>query len=108
VNKFKYPKGSEWRKWDLQIHTPFSILNNQFGNPSEESVWDNYIKALFKKAIEKNIAVIGVTDYFILDGYKKIKNDYLNNDSKLKTLFRNDDIKKIKEILLLHFRQTKI
>lgn len=111
MNKFKYPKGSEWRKWDLQIHTPFSILNNQFGNPEEENVWDNYVKVLFKKAIEKNIAVIGITDYFILEGYKKIKNEYLNNDSKLESLFANDEIEKIKGILLLpnvEFRLNRI
>jgi len=93
--------GSEWRKWDLQIHTPFSILKNQFGNPNEESTWDNYIKELFKKAIDKNIAVIGITDYFMVDGYEKIKNEYLDNENKLKTLFTDDEVKKIKEILIL-------
>jgi hypothetical protein len=100
MSNFKYPKGSEWRKWDLQIHTPFSILNNQFGDPNNEETWDNYVKELFKKAIEKNIAVIGITDYFLIDGYEKIKNDYLNNDSKLKILFTNDEIEKIKEIYI--------
>ena len=48
MSNFKYPKGSEWRKWDLQIHTPFSILNNQFGDPNNEETWDNYVKELFK------------------------------------------------------------
>jgi hypothetical protein len=100
MSNFKYPKGSEWRKWDLQIHTPFSILNNQFGDPNNEETWDKYVKELFKKAIEKNIAVIGITDYFLIDGYEKIKNDYLNNDSKLKILFTNDEIEKIKEIYI--------
>lgn len=54
--------GSEWRKWDLHVHTPFSYLNNQFGND-----FDNYVKKLFKKAIEKEIAVIGITDYFCIE-----------------------------------------
>ena len=101
MSNFKYPKGSEWRKWDLQIHTPFSILNNQFGNPNEENVWENYMRELFRKAIEKNIAVIGITDYFTVEGYKKIKNEYLDNDSKLKSLFTNDEVEKIRGILLL-------
>jgi len=101
MSNFKYPKGSKWRKWDLQIHTPFSILNNQFGNPDEENVWYNYVKELFRKAIEKNIAVIGITDYFVVEGYKKIENEYLNNDSKLESLFTNDEVEKIKGILLL-------
>ena len=110
MSKFKYPRGSEWSKWDLQIHTPFSILNNQFGNPNEETTWDNYVKELFRKAIEKNIAVIGITDYFSVDGYEKINNEYLNNEQKLNTLFTNDEIEKIKNILILpniEFRLNK-
>ena len=98
MGNFKYPKGSEWRKWDLQIHTPFSILNNQFGDPNNEETWDNYVKELFKKAIEKNIAAIGITDYFVIDGYEKIMNEYLSNDLKLKKIFTHDEIKKILEI----------
>jgi len=105
-----YTRGSKWRKWDLQIHTPFSILNNGFGDPSKENIWDNYVKTVFKKAIEKNIAVIGITDYFSLDGYEKIKNEYLNNESKVKTLFTNVEMEKIKRILILpniEFRLNK-
>ena len=43
----EFSRGSEWRKWDLQIHTPFSHLNNGFGND-----WDEYVKILFRKAVE--------------------------------------------------------
>jgi ABC-type cobalamin/Fe3+-siderophores transport system ATPase subunit len=92
----KYNFGSIWRKWDLHVHTPFSKLNNGFGED-----WDVYVKTLFKKAIEKEISVIGITDYFSIDGYKKIKQDYLDNDSKLKELFSNEEIDKIRAILLL-------
>ena len=87
--------GSEWRKWDLHVHTPFSFLNNQFGND-----FDNYVKKLFKKAIEKEIAVIGITDYFCIEGYKKIKTEYFTNEEKLKELFSDEEIEKIKKITL--------
>ena len=87
--------GSEWRKWDLHVHTPFSYLNNQFG-----SDFDDYVKKLFKKAIEKEIAVIGITDYFCIEGYKKIKTEYLTNEEKLKELFSDEEIEKIKNITL--------
>ena len=108
-----YPRGSEWRKWDLHVHTPFSYLNNQYGNPKNSATWDMYVKRLFEKAIEKNIAVIGITDYFIIDGYKKIKNEYLANESKLRSLFDNDETKlqAIKNILVLpniEFRLNKL
>jgi HD superfamily phosphohydrolase YqeK len=95
INSIKYPRGSEWRKWDLHVHTPFSYLNNQFGDD-----FDNYVKKLFKKAIEKEIAVIGITDYFCIEGYKKIKTDYLTNEKKLKELFSDEEIEKIKKITL--------
>ena len=95
-NKIKYPRGSEWRKWDLHIHTPFSYLNNQFGND-----FDYYIQQLFKKAIDKDITAIGITDYFTIEGYKKLKEEYLNNEEKLKSLFTDEEIEKIKKILIL-------
>ena len=57
-----FPRGSEWRRWDLHVHTPFSALNNGFG---EE--FDAYAKELFSRAVEAQIAVIGVTDYFVIE-----------------------------------------
>lgn len=102
----KYDRGSEWRKWDLQIHTPFSYLNNGFG-----SNWDEYVKELFKRAIQNEVAVIGITDYFTIDGYKKIKQDYLANHDKLKELFTPDEIKKIESIYIfpnIEFRLNKM
>ena len=101
-----YLKGSEWRKWDLHVHTPFSYLNTQFGND-----FDEYVRQLFKKAIEKSIAAIGITDYFTIEGYKKLKQDYLENEEKLKELFTEDEIEKIKQILILpniEFRLNKL
>ncbi|MCK3684222.1 TrlF family AAA-like ATPase [Maribellus sp. YY47] len=89
-------RGSIWRKWDLHIHSPFSVLNNGFGND-----FDNYVKEIFKRAIEKKIAVIGITDYFTIDGYKKIINEYLNSEEKLKELFSDSEIQSIKKILIL-------
>lgn len=91
-------RGSEWRKWDLHVHTPESGLNNQFG-----ADWDLYVKELFNSAIENNISAIGITDYFTIDGYKKLKKEYLENESKLLELFDNDQEKvaKIHQILIL-------
>jgi hypothetical protein len=106
MNDFNFPKGSEWRKWDLHVHTPLSYLNNQFG-----SDFDEYVKQLFKKALEKNIVAIGITDYFTIEGYKKLKRDYLEKETKLKELFSDDEIEKIKQILVLpniEFRLDKI
>ena len=61
----KYSRGSEWRKWDLHVHTPDSALNNQFTN------WNDYISKL--ESIRDH-AVLGITDYFSIDGYKQVLN----------------------------------
>ncbi len=67
--------GSEWRKWDLHIHPPFTKLNNAYSIPSNtsgaedniEAVWGKYCQTLE----ESDVEVFGITDYFSLEGYKQ-------------------------------------
>lgn len=66
-NSFR--KGSEWRKWDLHIHSPLSILNNEYPKLANgEPDWDIFID----KLEHSDVAVIAITDYFSIEGYKKI------------------------------------
>ncbi len=60
-------RGSEWRVWDLHIHTPETAKNNQYGNAVE--AWPAFIDKL--EAI--NYAVYGITDYFSIKNYLKVK-----------------------------------
>ena len=30
ANIISYPRGSEWRKWDLHIHTPETLKEDEF------------------------------------------------------------------------------
>jgi hypothetical protein len=62
----QYPKGSVWRKWDLHIHTPVSIVQEYGG--SNEDVWNRFIRKL--ASLPSDIKVIGITDYLFCDGYK--------------------------------------
>ena len=78
----RFPRGSEWRRWDLHVHTPESVLNNQFGDD-----WDTYVYRLFKAAIAHKISVIGITDYFSIEGYKKLNVEYLGQPERLKVMF---------------------
>lgn len=59
-------RGSEWRKWDLHIHTPGTAKNDQYGN--SDKIWDLYIDALEKS----DVAVFGITDYFSIDNYYRV------------------------------------
>ena len=68
--KILYPRGSEWRKWDLHIHSPLSILSNHYPKlPNGDPDWEAFISKLESLG---DIAVIGITDYFTIDGYKKL------------------------------------
>ena len=60
-------RGSEWRIWDLHIHTPETAKNNQYGNADE--AWPAFIDKL--EAL--NYAVYGITDYFSIKNYLKVK-----------------------------------
>jgi len=90
-----YPRGSEWRKWDLQVHTPFSALNNGFG-----SDFSAYAKQLIEKACNENIAVVGITDYFTIQGYTAL-NELLADDAALKALVGDELAERAAGILFL-------
>lgn len=66
-----FSKGSEWRKWDLHVHTPYSIDEN-YKKGKETDVWERYISELERISEEKGIRVLGINDYWFLDGYKKV------------------------------------
>jgi hypothetical protein len=59
-----YPEGSEWRRWDLHVHTPGTILNNQFGS------WEEYLAAI---EAQPDVKVLGVTDYMSIANYSKLR-----------------------------------
>lgn len=90
-----YSRGSVWRRWDLHVHTPYSVLNNGFGDD-----FDVYAAEVFNRAIKDGIAVIGVTDYFSIDGYKELS-EIQGDDQRLEAMLGADRVGPAKEILLL-------
>ena len=80
------PYGSIWRKWDLHVHTPCSVLNNEFPND-----FDEYARTLFRRGTDEKIAAIGITDYFTIDGYTKLL-AILNDDARLTKLCGTDKV----------------
>ncbi|MDO6490196.1 MULTISPECIES: TrlF family AAA-like ATPase [unclassified Cellulophaga] len=77
----KYPKGSEWRKWDLHVHTPSSIYH-RYGADTEET-WEKYIDDLEK--LPSDFSVLGINDYFFIDGYERLVKEKTTN-GKLKNI----------------------
>lgn len=78
-------QSSKWNVWDFHLHTPFSILNNGFGNPEDPVTWEEYVTQITAKAQEKGVVALGITDYFTVEGYKKVLR--LRNEGKLENLF---------------------
>ncbi|WP_312351464.1 TrlF family AAA-like ATPase [Empedobacter sp.] len=85
-------KGSEWNIWDLHVHTPDSIFH-RYGN--DDDVWEKYISDLEK--LPSHFKVIGVNDYFFLDGYKRL----------LKEQRENNRLKNVLLLPVLEFRIEK-
>lgn len=52
----QYNRGSEWRKWDLHLHSFYTSINNEYSSSTE----DEYVK----KIKDENIEVVGLTNYF--------------------------------------------
>lgn len=76
ISPSTWPKGSEWRRWDLHVHTPESKLGTPFGGLT----WDEYVDELETAASDSEISVIGVTDYMTIDGYEKLLAEHRDND----------------------------
>lgn len=64
-----FERGSEWRRWDLHVHSPLSILNNQYPTKDGEPDWDAFLNELEAQ----DLAVLGITDYFTIAGYRKLR-----------------------------------
>jgi ABC-type lipoprotein export system ATPase subunit len=80
--------------WDLQVHTPFSELNNGFGSDLEA-----YAKSFFTKAVANEVAVVGVTDYFVVEGYRYLT-ELQNDDARLAALIGAANVEAAKQIRL--------
>lgn len=74
ADNFPYPKGSEWRKWDLHVHTNYSY--------DYELSCDDCIDKIVESINSCEASALAITDHYVLDGY-------------LKLLDKKQDIKKV-------------
>lgn len=73
-------RGSEWRRWELHLHTPFTNKEDEYVGKTEEEKWDNFYASI-RNYIGDNpdpchaICAIAITDYLSIDNYLKVRND---------------------------------
>jgi energy-coupling factor transporter ATP-binding protein EcfA2 len=61
--------GSRWYRWDLHVHAPGTLLNDQFTGSGDEEKWDRWCRAIEEC---EEIVGLGVTEYFILDTFERV------------------------------------
>lgn len=85
----RFPRGSEWRKWDLHLHPPGTLLNDGYKNPGGD-VWQRFCKTLE----DSEVAAFAIADYFSLDGFFATKERFEEEfpESK-KVLFPNLELR---------------
>jgi len=64
---FASNSGSRWHRWDPHIHLPGTILNDLY--PGEDA-WERNIASI--AALVPTVRALGVTDYYLLDTYKRL------------------------------------
>ncbi len=67
INNQNWPKGSVWRKWDLHAHS------------SESDGFKGSFDDFKQQIINADCSVIGINDYFSVEGYRKIKQEINEN-----------------------------
>jgi hypothetical protein len=86
----RFPRGSEWRKWDLHVHSPETHLHDAYKADSKDAAWERFCGCL----ANSDVAVYGIADYFSLDGFFATKKRFeeLQPDSQ-KVLLPNLELR---------------
>lgn len=79
-------RGSEWRKWDLHVHTPGTKKNDQY-HLTNGDVWEEFCT----KIEISDVHVFGITDYFSADGFFNFMRNYDTRHAK-KVFFPNVEL----------------
>lgn len=66
MSRTKNPQGSTWNRWDPHLHTPGTILNNQFGKTTFEEFCTTVNNCV------PPIRALGVTDYLSVENYEEV------------------------------------
>lgn len=90
-------RGSEWRRWELHLHTPFTKKEDHYVGRTPDEKWDNFYTTVTDYIGDgtdpiHSICAIAVTDYLSIDNYLKVCSDKRLPDS-VKLIFPNVELR---------------
>lgn len=90
-------RGSEWRRWELHLHTPFTKKEDQYIGKTTDEKWDNFYTSISNYIGDgsnplHSICAIAITDYLSIDNYLKVCADKRLPDS-VKLVFPNVELR---------------
>ena len=65
--------GSTWHRWEPHVHTPGTLLNDQFTGPDP---WGKYLDKI--EGSNPPIRAIAVTDYYLAGSYEEVLQEKTN------------------------------
>lgn len=73
-------RGSEWRRWEMHLHTPGTKKEDCYQGHTIEEKWENFYASINDYIGDasdplKSICAIAITDYLSIDNYLKVKSD---------------------------------
>ena len=99
-----FPRGSEWRKWDLHVHAPGGHLNDGYGGDNDEA-WTRFCQIL----ADSDVEAFGITDYFSLFTFFECRKRFKLLHPTLPKVFfpnieirLNESVNKDEEMVELH------
>jgi hypothetical protein len=89
-----YPKGSEWRLWDLHIHTPASFdYDGALFTSMTDDQKNESLSQIINNINESDVAVYAINDYWTFEGYLNLRKAELGGEPINKTVFPGIEIR---------------
>jgi ABC-type lipoprotein export system ATPase subunit len=88
-------RGSIWRRWDLHIHSPHSVLNSSWQHKGRD-----FIVEIIKKSREAGVFALGITDYYSIDGYAEFRM-FIDDDAFRSQYLEREEQEHLAKMLIL-------
>lgn len=85
-NYSKYAKGSEWRKWDLHVHTPLDCEWVNRPDLSDEGKKEQFAKEFVEFAKADELSVLCITDHNFCNKIEDLLIPYIQREAKEKDI----------------------